>query len=708
MVAVTQYYAKVGISIDNSQLSKVDRYFKLIENKLSKFHKKTNILNFSVNMRGLEKKLGDALDSVSRKVVFEISNFVVNKRNLQAAITNAAGKLVVPSSSNAPFGIAPLSPKEWNRRTLMSAKLRREEAIARQNERLELANLRNNRMASVPLIGRSPIGFGMLPSLVGVGGALGMAQLNQANQQMISSNIAAESVLGSNSKPLLDWLAKRSDYLGVSYADTLPQFTKFMASSSPLMGQEASKDVFSSFMEFGRTRGADKVSMNRALTAIGQMSAKGQVMAEELKQQLGDAAGFGELPQLFAEAFQIKTGGSLKGAEARSALMDAMQKGNVKTSDVLPIVSRLMNELSKGGIDKARTSSVADQMRAENALIGRGGLLQTFSEAGGEQGFSRFWKEMTTIFKEMTPTVKALGGAFNDLTVLMQPLRNATIGFNRILEQTAESTGLAEKDIIKLAASGTLLMSKWGRVAAMFSAIILVMEDISYGLAGKDSYTKDFLDFLESNGMSEGASKITAISAALLAVAAGLKAISAASSLPGVGDILGSPKSKEGGDMSKKGAPWAKRVAQTGVAVGLFGLGGYLASDSAVPDYLKQPLQYGIAGSAFGPYGSAAGAIAGFAMPRWESQLPVDPMTGYREVPSQNNDDLVLAMIRAKEDNKYRQPQDVNVKVELKANITAENANDFAGRVVDVLNREISRVLPNYSYSGVQVPLATQ
>ena len=675
MVAVTQYYAKVGISIDNSQLKKVDRYFKLIEAKLSRFHKKTNILNFSVNIKGLEKKLGDALDAASRKVVFEVSRFVVNDKNLQSAIVAAGKKIskntLVGKSLTTPEGVNKKTPKEHFVRAGTVG------TIARYG------------MASVPLIG----------------GALGMAQLNQANQQMISSNIAAESVLGDNAQPLLDWLSKRSDYLGVSYADTLPQFTKFMASSSPLMGQEASKDVFSSFMEFGRTRGADKVSMNRALTAIGQMSAKGQVMAEELKNQLGDAAGFGELPQLFADALQIKSGGNLKGAEARSALIDAMGKGEVKTGDLLPIVSRLMNELSKGGIDKARTSSVAEQMRAENALIGRGGLLQTFSEAGGEQGFSRFWKEMTTIFKEMTPTVKALGGAFNDLTVLMQPLRNATIGFNRILEQTAESTGLAEKDIIKLAAAGTLLMSKWGRVAAMFTAIILVMEDISYGMAGKDSYTKDFLDFLESNGMSEGVSKITAISAALLAVAAGLKAISAASSLPGVGDILGSPKSKEGGKMGKRGI---SNIAKTGVAVGLLGLGGYLASDSLVPDSLKQPLQYGIAGSAFGPYGSAAGAIAGFAMPRWESQLSADPMTGYREVPSQNNDDLVLAMIRAKEDNKYRQPQDVNVKVELKANITAENANDFAGRVVDVLNREISRVLPNYSYSGVQVPLATQ
>lgn len=686
MVAVTQYYAKVGISIDNSQLKKVDRYFKLIEAKLSRFHKKNNILNFTINIRGLEKKLGDALDTVSRKVAFEVSRFVVNDRNLQTALM-AAGRRV---SKNITAGVPSGSSS-------VAAAKRSNESFMRSSG--TVGTIAKYGVASIPFIG----------------GALGMAQLNQANQQMISSNIAAESVLGLNAKPLLDWLSKRSDYLGVSYADTLPQFTKFMASSSPLMGQEASKDVFSSFMQFGRTRGADKVSMNRALTAIGQMSAKGQVMAEELKQQLGDAAGFGEIPQLFAEAFQIKTGGSLKGAEARSALMDAMQKGDVKTSDVLPIISRLMNELSKGGIDKARTSSVAEQMRAENALIGRGGLLQTFSEAGGEQGFSRFWKEMATIFREMTPVVKALGGAFNDLTLFMQPLRNAVIGINRILEETSKVSGIAEKDIVQLAMAGGLLMTKWGRVAAMFTTIVLVMEDIAYGMAGKDSFTKDFLDFLESKGMSEGASKITAISAALLAVAAGLKAISAASSLPGVGDILGSPKSKGGGKMSrkggenvtKKGMPWAKRIAQTGAAIGLAGLGGYLASDPVVPDYLKQPLQYSIAGSALGPYGSAAGAIAGFAMPRWQSSLSIDPDTGYREIPSQDNTDIVEAIIRAKADVQYQpQIQDINVTVKLDANITAENANDFAGKVVDVLNREISKVMPNYSYSGVQVPLA--
>ena len=119
-------------------------------------------------------------------------------------------------------------------------------------------------------------------SLPLIGGAYSMSALNQANQNLVSNNIAAESVLGNRSGEMLDWLSAKTNYTGASYADTLPQFTKFMASAQPLMGADASKDVFASFLQFGRTRGADKVSMNRALTAVAQMSAKGQVMAEEL------------------------------------------------------------------------------------------------------------------------------------------------------------------------------------------------------------------------------------------------------------------------------------------------------------------------------------------------------------------------------------------------------------------------------------------
>lgn len=253
-------------------------------------------------------------------------------------------------------------------------------------------------------------------SLPLIGGVYGASALNAANQNMVNANIAAESVLGANAPALLNRLSERSNYMGISYKDTLPQFTKFMASSIPLMGVNSSQATFESFMQFGRTRGADKISMNRALTAVGQMSAKGQVMAEELKGQLGDASGFGEVPQLFAEAYQIKTGGGLTGAKARAALMDAMQKGQVKTADILPLVAKLMDDLSRGGIEKARQSSTAQQARAENAISGRGGLLQTFSEKGGERGFARLWSSFAVSMKESIPLVETLGKAFDKLS----------------------------------------------------------------------------------------------------------------------------------------------------------------------------------------------------------------------------------------------------------------------------------------------------
>lgn len=110
-------------------------------------------------------------------------------------------------------------------------------------------------------------------SLPAVGGVYGLASLNTANQELMSQTIAAESVLGSRSGELMNWFKQQADYMGVSYMQNLPQFTKFMASASPLMGADVSKDVFRSFLQFGRTRGATSVSMNRALNAVSQMSA---------------------------------------------------------------------------------------------------------------------------------------------------------------------------------------------------------------------------------------------------------------------------------------------------------------------------------------------------------------------------------------------------------------------------------------------------
>lgn len=689
MTAITQYYCKVGLSVDMAQLKKVDRYLSLVEKKLLAFHKRLSkkngvlTVNFAFNTNRLQADAQKAFLEVGRRVRFPVDNFVINKQNLVGQVSAAIRQAVTQANKNIT-----LTPKV--------SKVSGNVAGQRSASSTSRANFLHAGGAGGAL---ARYGVESLPF---IGGAFGAVQLNQANQNMMSANIAAQSVLGSEAPQRMDWLSQRSNYLGVNYAETLPQFTKFMASASPLLGGDSAQEVFSGFMQFGRTRGATGVSMNRALNAVAQMGAKGQIMQEELKGQLAEASGFGELPQLFAEAYQIQSGGSLKGPEARAALMKAMEDGLVK-ADILPIVTKLMNELSKGGIEKARTSSVAEQARAENALTGKDGLLQTFSNSGGEQGFSRFWKETARIFREMKPLVEGLGGAFNDLTKIMQPVAMVFEGWNKILETTSQLTGISKKSLIEFAAIGGLMASKWGRVATLFTSILLVMEDFAFGMAGKDSYTKDFLDFLQNEGLSTGQAKFAAIAAALVSVGAALALISRNSMLPGVGDLLGrkggSSPTGTGGTPGKQGfkMPWEK-VGGGLAATAVLG-GGYYLGTGGDTNFMGSTGADLLANSAAGlwlggPYGAAAGAMWSLANPTWGAQLPVDDF-GYKSVPSQNNDDLVAAMMaaRGRDNGVTQQSKETNVSIKVDASITAQDSQGFA----ESLKLEIDKALGDYS-----------
>lgn len=137
---------------------------------------------------------------------------------------------------------------------------------------------------------------------------------------------------------------------------------------------------------------------------------------------------------MFAEALQISTGGKLTGADARAVLLKQMELGNVKTADLLPIVARLMNDLSAGGIEAARRSSGAEQMRAENALLGRGGLLQTFSQSGGEEGFARMWNGINSQLTHAKPLAEGFGRAFEFSARQMQKILTFTESFNRAID----------------------------------------------------------------------------------------------------------------------------------------------------------------------------------------------------------------------------------------------------------------------------------
>mgnify|MGYP005814184469 CR=1 FL=1 len=228
----------------------------------------------------------------------------------------------------------------------------------------------------------------------------------------------------------------------------------------------------------------------------------------------------------------------MKGSDATSALFKAMEKGDVYSDKLLPIVGQLMKARASTGIDAARTSSIAEQARAENAQTA---LLNTFSKNGGEEGFARFWQTITWAMKELDPLVKGMAGLFDRLSVVMQaPVRlfgmlGSTVGYLN------QQFGWSEKNIVTFAALGTLLMSKWGRVATVFTGLLIVLEDIAFGIMGKDSLTKRFMEWVEMmTGFDVDKQKgIFALAGALMTAAVAMKAIG---SLKKATDILSTGK----------------------------------------------------------------------------------------------------------------------------------------------------------------------
>lgn len=218
--------------------------------------------------------------------------------------------------------------------------------------------------------------------------------VQKESQQQIALNTVSKS-LGSSGQAERGWLMNMSNRDGMRYDALIEPYTSFIASASPAMGLGMAKNVFEAFTQFGMTRGANNVSMGLAMKAVSQMAGKGKIQAEEMRGQLGDAPGFGEMQGIFAQAYQRslgRTGADAKqGQKAIEELNAAMEKGNVISSKVLPFVAEIAKQMAAGGIDEARMSSFAQQNRFMNQM--REGR-DAFRTGGGEQGIAFFWQMM--------------------------------------------------------------------------------------------------------------------------------------------------------------------------------------------------------------------------------------------------------------------------------------------------------------------------
>lgn len=452
MTAVASYFATLGFRVSRAELRKVDQHLKSIEVKLKKFGKgldnrlKLNLKidKFAVDDKKLRLTIGNALDVASKTTTFEISKFAVNDRNLRAALLGASRRMGnMPGNAGGIGGTTyinnrGLSPQEWDRRQSVMHQNRMEQISARQSNQPPPRGRGQSGVVGGGVAGgiAGGTGYGLMrsmyaPMFFGGLGMYGLGQTNQLNQEVVSTEIAANAIFGDKSDQAKNFLKQHSDYVGYNYLDTMPLFTSFMASSMPLMGYDESENVFESLAEFGRTRGTDAVGMKRAMTAIQQMASKGQVMQEELKLQLSEARGFGESRAVFAEANQMRKGGSLTGAAAAAELMKDMERGEVMAADILPIVAKLLKEMAKGGIEEARKSSTAEQARFQNSITRS---AQNASDNGLETGFARLFRTMTTALDEGQSAVESMARAFDKVSQYVSFIMLIPQSFKRAFE----------------------------------------------------------------------------------------------------------------------------------------------------------------------------------------------------------------------------------------------------------------------------------
>lgn len=159
---------------------------------------------------------------------------------------------------------------------------------------------------------------------------------------------------------------------------------------------------------------------------------KGKIQAEELRGQLGDAPGFGEMQGIFAQAYQASLGRTgdqaLKGQKAIEELNKAMENGQVISAKILPHVAQIAREMAEPGLAEARGASFAEQARFANQ-VARG--WANFRQGGGEEGLAYFWRMMQEMGTWWENNGEMLGGYFK---ILMVDLNTLRVGIKEFFE----------------------------------------------------------------------------------------------------------------------------------------------------------------------------------------------------------------------------------------------------------------------------------
>lgn len=246
----------------------------------------------------------------------------------------------------------------------------------------------------------------LVTAYVGVQATLNLAggavDAYKARQQAL---IKISTVVGDNQAALSaewEYMVGLSNRLGINIADLAGSYTKFAVAAKAVgIGMQETKFIFENIAKAGRVFGLSADDMNGVFRALEQMLSKGQVYAEELRQQLGE-----RLPgavAMFAKGMGMTV----------EQLTKAMENGEVKADAVINF-ARTQGEAVQAQLDAANKSVGAAEERLKTAMF----LFKlAIADSGFIDAYARALERITAFLNspDGKQGAQALGEAFSAL-----------------------------------------------------------------------------------------------------------------------------------------------------------------------------------------------------------------------------------------------------------------------------------------------------
>ena len=390
----------------------------------------------------------------------------------------------------------------------------------------------------------------------GAGGAITLAatvalsgKIMTTGQDFESAMSGLTAITGSTEKAAkeFEYLKEQSNRLGLDLLKTSKDYTQFAASVGDKLPKDQMRSIFEGASEWGLVTGASADEASRALKALNQIMAKGQVMSEELKGQLAEA-----LPG--SVGLFVKALNDMKGVTnlTEKDLFKLMEDGKLFSKDILPHVAKQMKEAARNGgaLDKAMKSNRASWQRLNTSMQN---AMNVFFTSG-------FGNELTNAFDSISAAIDGSGGAFEMFGHIAEKIvEGATDAFTELADFVTLTFRIIEYYAAKMGISGEQLKA-WGEMAAYAAGVALFAGSV-YKLGGAFKWVLTMLNPLTK----------------LLGV---MKGIAAIGGIEAASEALGDGKPGKEGKPGKPGTP-SKNTKPIGAGRGVnFGLPAIIAAVS--------------------------------------------------------------------------------------------------------------------------------